>query len=191
MGYIKICVIGAGKWGKNHIRTLSELGALGGVVETDSHERNQIIELYPNVSCLSSIEDAFEADFDGYVVATPPITHVELAEQILRNNKPVLVEKPLTILYMAERMGFEPMVPRQWDTRFPVAPNRPLWHLSVVNTPIPNRKNPTSHAPTHIFISRNHLPCRNSTAERVGFKPTMRLLPYWFSSSMPYYHRSS
>ena len=24
-----VCVVGAGRWGKNHIRTLSELGALG------------------------------------------------------------------------------------------------------------------------------------------------------------------
>ena len=97
MGHIKICVIGAGGWGKNHIRTLSELGALGGIVEADSHQRNKMIELYPNVNCLSSIEHAFKNDFDGFVVATPPITHVKLAEQILTKNKPVLVEKPLTL----------------------------------------------------------------------------------------------
>ena len=97
MGQIKICVIGAGGWGKNHIRTLSELQALGGVVEADPHQRNKIIELYPNVNCLNSIEDAFKTDFDGFVVATPPITHVKLAEQILIQKKPVLVEKPLTL----------------------------------------------------------------------------------------------
>ena len=97
MGQIKICVIGAGGWGKNHIRTLSELQALGGVVEADPHQRNKIIELYPNVNCFSSIEHAFRSDFDGFVVATPPITHVKLAEQILIQKKPVLVEKPLTL----------------------------------------------------------------------------------------------
>ena len=30
-----ICVIGAGYWGNNHIRTLSKLNALSGVVEVD------------------------------------------------------------------------------------------------------------------------------------------------------------
>ena len=30
----KICVVGAGYWGSNHIRTLKNLNALGGVVET-------------------------------------------------------------------------------------------------------------------------------------------------------------
>jgi len=97
MGHIKICVIGAGGWGKNHIKTLSELGTLGGIVEADSHQRNKMIELYPNVNCLSSIEDAFKTDFDGFIVATPPITHVKLTEQILIQKKPVLVEKPLTL----------------------------------------------------------------------------------------------
>ena len=33
---MKVCVVGAGYWGKNHIRTLSKLGALGGIVETNS-----------------------------------------------------------------------------------------------------------------------------------------------------------
>ena len=94
---MKVVQIGVGGWGKNHIKTLSELGALGGIVEADPHQRNKMIELYPNVNCLSSIEDAFKTDFDGFIVATPPITHVKLAEQILIQKKPVLVEKPLTL----------------------------------------------------------------------------------------------
>ena len=31
----KICVIGGGRWGKNHIRTLAGLGCLAAVVEAD------------------------------------------------------------------------------------------------------------------------------------------------------------
>ena len=31
----KICVIGAGYWGKNHITTLERLNALNGIVEID------------------------------------------------------------------------------------------------------------------------------------------------------------
>ena len=31
----KICVVGAGHWGKNHIRTLNDLSALKGIVELD------------------------------------------------------------------------------------------------------------------------------------------------------------
>jgi len=60
MDYIKICVIGAGRWEKNHIKTLYELDALGGIVEPDFQQRNKMNELYPEVNCLSSIEDAVE-----------------------------------------------------------------------------------------------------------------------------------
>ena len=31
----KLCVVGAGKWGINHIMTLNDLGSLGGVVDDD------------------------------------------------------------------------------------------------------------------------------------------------------------
>ena len=30
-----LCVVGAGRWGMNHVRTLNEMGVLGGVVDCD------------------------------------------------------------------------------------------------------------------------------------------------------------
>ena len=49
----KVCVVGAGKWGKNHIRALSDLGALGGVVESNYEvEINDIgMILFPYWRC--------------------------------------------------------------------------------------------------------------------------------------------
>ena len=35
----KVCVVGAGEWGKNHIRTLFELDALGGIVDNRENTR--------------------------------------------------------------------------------------------------------------------------------------------------------
>jgi len=35
----KICVIGTGNWGMNHVRTLNELHSLGGIVELDDEKR--------------------------------------------------------------------------------------------------------------------------------------------------------
>ena len=60
MGDIKICVIGAGRWGKNHIRTLFELGALGGVVDPDAQQRNKIKELFPGQSILIHLKMLFK-----------------------------------------------------------------------------------------------------------------------------------
>ena len=97
MDDIKICVIGAGRWGKNHIRTLFELGALGGVVDPDAQQRDKIKELFPQIACFDSLENAFQTNFDGYVVATPPTSHLSLATKILKHGKPVLVEKPLAM----------------------------------------------------------------------------------------------
>ena len=32
----KICVVGAGPWGLNHIKTLQKIGSFGGVVDSDN-----------------------------------------------------------------------------------------------------------------------------------------------------------
>ena len=39
MSDIKICVVGAGDWGQNHIKTLLELDALGGIVDVNRKQR--------------------------------------------------------------------------------------------------------------------------------------------------------
>lgn len=44
-----ICVIGGGRWGKNHIRTLSGLGCLAAIVESDSARLNAFLDEYPGV----------------------------------------------------------------------------------------------------------------------------------------------
>ena len=43
-----ICVIGAGKWGLNHVRTLAELNALGAVVDLNVEVLIYHEELYQN-----------------------------------------------------------------------------------------------------------------------------------------------
>ena len=95
MANIKICVIGAGKWGKNHVKTLSQLDSLGGILDIDKKQLRNFKELFPNINLIHSIDDALKKDFDGYIIATPPSTHYELAKKILFKKKPVLVEKPL------------------------------------------------------------------------------------------------
>ena len=42
----KICVIGGGYWGKNHIKTLYEMGNLGGIVETDKDRLAEHLSKY-------------------------------------------------------------------------------------------------------------------------------------------------
>ena len=98
MGDRKVCVVGAGYWGKNHIRTLYELDSLGGIVENNTVLLQEISKSYPNVESYASLEDALKNDdFAGFTVATPAETHFELSKGIIEANKHVLVEKPFTL----------------------------------------------------------------------------------------------
>ena len=114
----KICVVGAGKWGINHIRTLSNLGSLGGIVEASQSRLNELKIEYPTCKFFSNLDLALKKDFDAYIIATPALTHYELSCKVISNQKSLLVEKPLTLDYassiklceLAENMGVQLMV---------------------------------------------------------------------------------
>ena len=92
----KICVVGAGRWGKNHIKTLHELGCLAGIVEASADVRTEFKEKYPGIKTFTTVRDAIKEDFDGFTVATPAETHYDVAKFIIEQGKHVLVEKPIT-----------------------------------------------------------------------------------------------
>ena len=93
----RICVIGAGNWGKNHVQTLHGLGALAGVVETDQGNKSKIELNYPDIKIFNNITNAIEYGFDGFTIATPAETHFEIGYQLIEAGFPVLIEKPLTL----------------------------------------------------------------------------------------------
>ncbi len=92
----KICVIGGGRWGSNHIRTLIKLGALAGIVENNSKRAEELKSEYPSVKYFNDVTDAVAYGFDGFVLATPAETHFKLGKYLLENKTPVLIEKPIT-----------------------------------------------------------------------------------------------
>ena len=92
-----ICVIGAGYWGKNHIKTLHKINALGAIVDTNQDSIKDIKDKYPNVPTHTDINEALLCNYDGYVIATPASTHFKIAKIIIGANKPVLIEKPMTL----------------------------------------------------------------------------------------------
>jgi UDP-2-acetamido-3-amino-2,3-dideoxy-glucuronate N-acetyltransferase len=93
----RVCVVGAGRWGINHIKTLHGLNALGGIVESDNMVLDSLKTAYPNIQCFNNLSDALLEDFDGYTVATPAPTHFKVAKQIIESGKHVLIEKPITL----------------------------------------------------------------------------------------------
>jgi len=92
----KLCVIGGGRWGQNHIRTLHDMGSLGGIVETVEQRRNELAQTY-GVEGFSTVDDAVSHGFDGFIVATPAETHYPIGKTILESGNHVLIEKPMTL----------------------------------------------------------------------------------------------
>jgi UDP-2-acetamido-3-amino-2,3-dideoxy-glucuronate N-acetyltransferase len=93
----KICVVGAGRWGKNHVKTLSELNCLGGIVDANTSTLAWFQEKYPGIKTFTSLDEALTQGFDGFTVATPAETHFDIAYKIINTGHHVLVEKPITL----------------------------------------------------------------------------------------------
>ena len=92
----KLCVVGAGKWGMNHISTLESLNVLAGVVEYSHDILNKLRDQYPKLKLFDNLDDAINFDFDGFIVVTPPNTHYDVSKKIIRSKKHILIEKPFT-----------------------------------------------------------------------------------------------
>ncbi len=93
----RICVVGAGRWGTNHIKTLNNLGALAGIVESRENRREELKSLFPGVRLFHSVSEVPLDEFDGFTVATPAETHFEVGSYLLKNGKHVLIEKPIAL----------------------------------------------------------------------------------------------
>ena len=95
---MKIIQIGAGGWGKNHTRILSEFGVLSAICDMNKERAKEFGEKY-NVNYYDSLDQIMtNEDFDGAFICTPTSTHSEIATRLIENKKHVFVEKPLTYL---------------------------------------------------------------------------------------------
>ncbi len=94
----KISLIGAGYWGKNILRNLYELGFIHSVFDASPERRAELKEKYPEVEFVDSIEKILEnPEVVGVCIATPAVTHYEVAKKSLLAGKHVFVEKPLAL----------------------------------------------------------------------------------------------
>jgi UDP-2-acetamido-3-amino-2,3-dideoxy-glucuronate N-acetyltransferase len=97
-GSRSIACIGAGAWGRNHVRNLHELGVLRMVCESEPATRDRMIAEYPDVRVVDSVEAVVaDPEVRGVVIATPAQTHAQLTKQCLLAGRHVLVEKPLCL----------------------------------------------------------------------------------------------
>ena len=95
---MRIAVIGAGNFGKNHVRTLHQIGVLAAVADMGEATRTRVTTEYPDVPVFASHEELLQkAAVDAVTIATPAHTHHTVARQCLEAGKDVFVEKPMTL----------------------------------------------------------------------------------------------
>ncbi|MFB5645486.1 MAG: Gfo/Idh/MocA family protein [Nitrosopumilaceae archaeon] len=95
---MKVVQIGAGGWGKNHARILSQLGVLSAICDVDKEKSAEFGKKY-SVNSYDSIDSLLDSEeFDAAFVCTPTSTHSSIASQLIESHKHVFVEKPLTYL---------------------------------------------------------------------------------------------
>ena len=91
----RTAVIGAGKMGAIHAKVYRQLGQseLLAIVDSDGKKAAKLARKYKCSSCTDYRELA--GGVDAVTIATPTVTHAEIAKFFIENGVAVLIEKPL------------------------------------------------------------------------------------------------
>jgi len=97
---VKIGLIGLGTWGKNLLRNFSNLRECE-VLACCDQEKDQlkkIQSIYPDYRYIQNYRELLEdKNIDAVVIATPPDSHFEIAQNAVSKEKDVFVEKPMVL----------------------------------------------------------------------------------------------
>ena len=96
---IKIGVVGCGYWGKKIIHNLRSFNTIcvEKICDLNSFNIEEICNTYPTIKATTEFDELLDSNLDAIIIATPAISHYELAKSALESGKYVLVEKPLTV----------------------------------------------------------------------------------------------
>ena len=102
MSALRVAVIGAGAFGRNHLRVYRELELahpelvqLAALVEPDTERRAAFASTY-NIPTFATLPELFAANLplDAASISVPTVHHASVAEQLLLAGLDVLIEKP-------------------------------------------------------------------------------------------------
>ena len=95
---VRVAVVGVGYWGKNLVRNFQELGVLEALCDADPSAEATCKSRYPGVRFVPDYAKLLaDPSVDAVALATPAVTHYEMAKAALEAGKDVLVEKPLAV----------------------------------------------------------------------------------------------
>jgi predicted dehydrogenase len=97
---VRVAVIGAGAFGRNHTRVYHELQQQGevefvGIVEVDPQRAQAVSEQF-GIPVFASVKELLDrAKPQAASVAVPTVHHLEVASELIQAGVDVLIEKPL------------------------------------------------------------------------------------------------
>lgn len=91
-----IAVFGCGYWGRNHVRTLADLGALAAVCDLDADKARNLAAEHGAVYADSATIFA-DPSIDACVFALPAGQHSAMAIRAVQAGKHAFVEKPIAL----------------------------------------------------------------------------------------------
>jgi predicted dehydrogenase len=90
---MRIGLVGCGRWGRLILRDLRAAGIEVHVAARGAESRARAVE----GGAASVVGDVADLPvMDGYVVASPTITHADVLDSLISTGKPLFVEKPMT-----------------------------------------------------------------------------------------------
>jgi predicted dehydrogenase len=91
----KVALAGLGYWGPNLARNFDELAELAWLCDLSEENRERFAARFPGARMTGDFDEVLADDsVEAVVIATPVVTHFELAKRALEAGKHVLVEKP-------------------------------------------------------------------------------------------------
>lgn len=97
---VKVGVVGLGAWGWNVARNFADLRdcELVSCCDADPRRAASAERTWPQVTTFETFDEFLRHDsIEAVVIASPAVTHYELAKQVLLADRDVFIEKPFTL----------------------------------------------------------------------------------------------
>lgn len=92
---LQLGLVGAGRWGRNYVRTIAALDGLR-LAAVASRNLETAALVSPDCRIVADWHELLAvSDLDGVIIASPPSTHAEILLAAIAAGKPVLAEKPV------------------------------------------------------------------------------------------------
>ena len=101
MKNINVAIIGAGRWGKNHVKTANGLLNPEQITVCDFSEaaREVVAGINSEINFTTDFDSVINnKEINAIIIATPAETHFGIAKRAMEAGKNVLVEKPITLV---------------------------------------------------------------------------------------------